>query len=138
MAGGMAAHFGDDVDGAAGTGEDGNPGSTDAIRSVVDPARTTEEAESRGAGTLSAELEDSLKSRLAGEASGAAPRRLGGLLLGLLANDDDDDILDEEVGENGDGGGYEDTGTGNVANTLYALSVFRHSTGDSWTQLYGN
>ena len=48
-------------------------------------------------GTLSAELEDFLKSRIAGEASDAAPRRHGGLLLGLLANDDDDDIFDEEV-----------------------------------------
>ena len=51
------------------------------------------------------ELEDFLKSRIAREASDAAPRRHGGLLLGLLANADDDDIFDEEVGENGDGGG---------------------------------
>ena len=51
------------------------------------------------------ERTDFLKSLATGEASDAAPRRHGGLLLGLLNYDDDDDVyyyydddvFDEEV-----------------------------------------
>ena len=57
---------------------------------------------------MAAEMEDFLTSRTAGEASGAAPRRLGGLIEGGLDNDDDDDdAVDEATGEDGDEGRYE-------------------------------
>ena len=44
-------------------------------------------------------MEDPPKALVTGEANVAAPRRHGGLQLGLLTHDDDDDVFDEDAGE---------------------------------------